>query len=517
MKKIFYSVFCFLFISISTSSSQEYWENPQIISENKMDAHVNVIPYNSTEQALKGEKSSSTYYKSLNGNWKFKWVESPELCPENFYLNDYNSSNWETIPVPGNWELNGYGTPIYVNQPYEWTYEPKHPEIPHTYNPVGNYITYFTVPKSWKKQEVILHFGAVKSAMFLWINGKRVGYSQGSKLPAEFNITKYLKKGKNKLALQVYRWSDGSYLECQDFWRISGIERDVYLWSVPKIHISDFWAKTKLTDDYENVSVNTIVDMVNLTKKLTSKTIVSKLYNNEGELISSEEMNVDIPARTKIDESIKNTVVKPVLWSAETPYLYTLVVELKKGKKALHRVSHKIGFRDIIVENGQLLVNGKAVLFKGVNRHEHDELTAHVVSRESMEKDIKLMKQFNINAVRTSHYPNDPYWYELCDKYGIYLIDEANIESHGMGYHPDRTLGNNPDWELAHLDRIERMVERDKNHASIIMWSMGNEAGDGVNFDKASEWLHKTDPSRPVHYERALKRETVDVYSPMYA
>jgi len=517
MKKIFYSVFCFLFISISTSISQEYWENPQIIAKNKMDAHANVIPYTSVDEALIGERSSSIYYKSLNGEWQFKWVENPDLCPENFFLNDYNSSNWESIPVPGNWELNGYGTPIYVNQPYEWSYNPKPPEIPHKYNPVGNYITYFTIPKNWKNSEIILHFGAVKSAMFLWINGKKVGYSQGSKLPAEFNITKYLKKGNNKLALQVYRWSDGSYLECQDFWRISGIERDVYLWAAPKIHITDFWAKTKFTDNYKNASVNTVVDIVNMTDKLTSKTLISKIYNNNGELISSNEINVDIPARTKIDESIKNTVAKPELWSAENPYLYTLVLEIKKRNKTIHRVSHKIGFRDIKIENAQLLVNGKAVLFKGVNRHEHDELTGHVVSRKSMEKDIKLMKQFNINAVRTSHYPDDPYWYELCDKYGIYLIDEANIESHGMGYHPDRTLGNNPYWELAHLDRIKRMVERDKNHPSIIMWSMGNEAGDGVNFDKASEWLHKTDPSRPVHYERALKRNIVDVYSPMYA
>lgn len=517
MKKNKYFIFCFLFFSISTSISQEYWENPQIIAKNKMDAHVNVIPYTSVDEALIGERSNSKYYKCLNGEWRFNWVENPESKPKDFYLNDYNSANWNTVAVPGNWELNGYGIPIYINQPYEWTVDPKPPQIPHEYNPVGSYITYFTIPKDWKNHEIILHFGAVKSAMFLWINGKKVGYSQGSKLAAEFNITKYLKKGNNKLALQVYRWSDGSYLECQDFWRISGIERDVYLWAVPKIHISDFWANTKLTDNYENASVNTIVDIVNLTNKLTSKTLVSKLYNNKGELISTNEINVDVPARTKIDESINNIVAKPELWSAETPYLYTLVLELKKGKKTIHLVSHKIGFRDIVVENGQLLINGKAVLFKGVNRHEHDELTGHVVSRESMEKDIKLMKQFNINAVRTSHYPNDPYWYELCDKYGLYVIDEANIESHGMGYHPDRTLGNNPDWEIAHLDRIERMVERDKNHPSILMWSMGNEGGDGVNFDKASDWLHKRDPSRPVHYERALKRPTVDVFSPMYA
>ncbi|PLX05724.1 MAG: beta-galactosidase [Marinilabiliales bacterium] len=517
MKKFLSLVICFILFFINISQSQEYWENPKIISENKMDAHVNVVPYNTIEQALKGDKSLSAYYKSLNGDWKFKWVENPDLCPENFYSNGYNSSNWESIPVPGNWELNGYGTPIYVNQPYEWTYNPKPPEIPHKYNPVGNYITYFTIPGNWKNKEIILHFGAVKSAMYLWINGEKVGYSQGSKLPAEFNITKYLKKGNNKLALKVYRWSDGSYLECQDFWRISGIERDVYLYALTETHISDFWAKTKLSENYEEAEINTVVDIANLDKKLINRTLSAKIYNHQGEIVSSKDINIELLPRTQIDFVIKNKIENPDLWSAEKPYLYTLVLELKRRNKTIHRVSHKLGLRNIIVENGQLLINGKAVLFKGVNRHEHDELTGHVVSRKSMEKDIKLMKQFNINAVRTSHYPNDPYWYELCDKYGLYVVDEANIESHGMGYHPDRTLGNNPEWELAHLDRIKRMVERDKNHPSIIMWSMGNEAGDGVNFDKASEWLHKTDPSRPVHYERALKRETVDVFSPMYA
>lgn len=516
MNRLFLLTFLLL-ISGSTVLSQSDWEDPNIIGINKMAPHSTLIPYQTLDQAIKGEMSKSPYYKFLNGNWKFKWSVVPEERPVEFYLPGYNDNEWKEIPVPSNWELQGYGIPIYVNQPYAWTYDPKPPFVPHDNNPVGSYKTTFNIPKDWKGREIILHFGAVKSAMYVWINGEKVGYSQGSKLPAEFNITKYIRKGTNSLAVEVYRWSDGSYLECQDFWRISGIERDVYLWSTPKVHIYDFFVHASLDENYKDGSLKTDIKIQNFAKADKKDYSVNiKLYNADNELVTA--ITKDFKNDKEItDLSLEAEVKNPHTWTAETPYLYTLVLELKKGNSTLEYESHKIGFRNVEMKNSQLMVNGIPILIKGVNRHEHDEFNGHVVSRESMEKEMGLLKQYNINAVRTCHYPDDPYWYQLCDKYGIYLFDEANIESHGMGYHPDRTLGNKPEWEKAHLDRIQRMLERDKNHPSVIVWSMGNEAGDGVNFDTCSSWLHWRDPSRPVHYERALKRPTVDIFSPMYA
>jgi len=506
-----------LLISGITVLSQNDWENPDIIAINKMDPHSTLIPFQNLNQALKGEIEGSFYYKSLNGDWKFKWSVNPDERPVDFYLSNYDDSDWKEIPVPSNWELQGYGIPIYVNQPYAWTYDPKPPFVPHDDNPVGSYKKTFNIPKDWKGREIILHFGAVKSAMYIWINGQKVGYSQGSKLPAEFNITDFVKKGINSLAVEVYRWSDGSYLECQDFWRISGIERDVYLWSTPKVHIYNFFVHVSLDEDYYNGKLRTEIEIQNFAK--TDKKDYSVnfyLYNADNKLVTTITKHFKNDKEIT-DLSLETKVENPHRWTAETPYLYTLILELKKGNRTLEYESHKVGFRNVEMKNGQLNVNGVPILIKGVNRHEHDEFAGHVVSHKSMEKEMALLKQNNINAVRTSHYPDDPYWYQLCDKYGIYLFDEANIESHGMGYHPDRTLGNNPHWEKAHLDRIRRMVERDKNHPSIIVWSMGNEAGDGVNFDTCSNWLHWRDPSRPVHYERALKRPIVDIFSPMYA
>jgi beta-galactosidase len=506
--------------------AQNVWEDENVVGINKMEPHVTMIPYKNVKQALKGEITESPYYKSLNGMWKFHWVKKPADRPVDFYKPEYSVEEWDLIPVPSNWELQGYGIPIYVNQPYEFAdprfpqltdmKRPDPPHVPHDYNPVGSYRTEFTVPETWSGREVILHFGAVKSAMFVWVNGKKAGYSQGSKLPAEFDITRYIHKGKNTLAVEVYRWSDGSYLECQDFWRISGIERDVYLWSVPKTHIYDFFAKPQLDDQYKDGKLVTDIRIMNYQKPENDDYSVKlQLYDPAGNRIKTAEQKISFTG-DEANVTIEFDVKDPEKWTAETPRLYTLVLELKKGDKTTEILSHKIGFRKIEVKNGQLLVNGVPVLFKGVNRHEHDEYTGHVISRESMLKDVELMKQFNINAVRTCHYPDDPYWYQLCDQYGIYLIDEANIESHGMGYRPNRTLGNNPKWEKAHMERAKRMVERDKNHPSVIIWSMGNEAGDGVNFDSVSAWMHQRDPSRPVHYERALKRPIVDIYSPMY-
>ena len=506
-------------LAIAQGPKKPDWENPAVISINKEAPRVTSIPYNSIDQALKGDFAESPNYVLLNGDWKFKWVESPAEKPSKFFKPKYDDASWANIPVPSNWELEGYGVPIYVNQPYEFTYDPQPPSVPRDHNPVGSYRCWFEVPEGWQDREVFLHFGAVKSAMYLWINGKEVGYSQGSKLPAEFNITPYLNSGQNLLALQVYRWSDGTYLECQDFWRISGIERDVYLWSAPKLHIRDFWARASLDDQYKDGLLSIDIDMVKYDQKLEVQdySIVAELFDADGDLIRSAEEGFSM-AGDRDSLLIEGFIIPDVRqWSAEKPYLYSLVLSLKDPNGAIvEAVSCRTGFRKVEMKGGLLFVNGAYVLLKGVNRHEHDERKGHVVDEASMRKDISLMKMNNINTVRTSHYPNDPLWYSLCDEYGIYVIDEANIESHGMGYDPDRTLGNNPAWREAHVDRIRRMVERDKNHPSVVIWSMGNEAGDGVNFVAGSEWIHGRDPSRPVHYERALNRPHVDIYSPMY-
>ncbi len=497
------------------------WENPAVISINKEAPHVSMIPYNDIDNALLGDPTESPFYKLLNGDWKFNWVIKPADKPAGFFMPEFIDENWETIPVPSNWELQGYGIPIYVNQPYEFTYEPQPPQIPHDYNPVGSYRTWFTIPEDWDGREVFIHFGAVKSAMYLWINGAKVGYSQGSKLPAEFNITPYLKEGENLLAMEVYRWSDGTYLECQDFWRISGIERDVYLWSAPMVHIRDFWAHASLDESYQNGILKVEIDIkkYNEKKKAKNYTAAYALYDSEGKNILTGEQQFSLDKEHYNTSIIFDKEIIPEVkqWSAEKPNLYTLVLTLsdKKGN-VIETLSCKTGFRKVEMKNGLLYVNGEYVLIKGVDRHEHDDITGHVVDEKSMRKDIELLKTNNLNTVRTSHYPNDPLWYELCDEYGIYVIDEANIESHGIGYHPDRTLGNKPEWEEAHIDRIRRMVERDKNHPSVIIWSMGNEAGDGVNFVAGTQWIHHRDPSRPVHYERALTRPHTDIYCPMY-
>ncbi len=525
MKKILLSIplFAILSLGILAQETQLYdWENPAVISINKEAPHATLIPYATTEQALAGDPAGSPYYKLLNGDWNFKWVYKPADKPEGFFMPGFVDESWLSIPVPSNWELQGYGIPIYVNIPYEFTEEPNPPEVPHNYNPVGSYRSWFTVPEDWDEREVFIHFGAVKSAMYLWINGEKVGYSQGSKLPAEFNITSYLKKGENLLAVEVYRWSDGTYLECQDFWRISGIERDVFLWSAPSVHIRDFWAKASLDENYQNGTLQLDLDIRNYghEKKIKKRVAGYTLYDEYGKMV--------VPPRTReialekgdcCDSiSFMEEVIPSVKhWSAEKPNLYTLVLEISDAKgNILEALSCKIGFRKVELKNGMLYVNGEYILIKGVDRHEHSDKTGHVVDEQSMRQDIGLMKMNNINTVRTSHYPNDPLWYQLCDQYGLYIIDEANIESHGIGYHPDRTLGNKPEWMEAHIDRMRRMVERDKNHASVIIWSMGNEAGDGINFEAGTKWIHDRDPSRPVHYERAETRPHTDIYCPMY-
>ncbi|MBN2612349.1 MAG: DUF4981 domain-containing protein [Bacteroidales bacterium] len=499
------------------------WENPVINAVNKEPARATFMGYPSEKAAIEDDYSKSPWYLSLNGTWKFHWVAQPEKRPVDFYKSDFDVSKWNDIPVPSDWQMHGYDYPVYVNIAYP---HPKNqPYISHDYNPVGSYKRTFTVPKDWKGMQVYIHFGGVNSAMYLWINGKYVGYSEDSKTPAEFDITSYLQKGENTVAVEVYRWCDGSYLEDQDFFRLSGIERDVYLFATPQVKINDFFAKAGLDGKYLNGTLKLNVLLENLTgKALSDQKLLINIYDDESkQVVFTDKRSVNIGAENNATVDFNAIVPGIRHWSAEFPNLYTLTLQLSDAKGNLVQATGcKIGFRSSEIKNGQLLVNGKAILFKGVNRHEHDPVTGHVISVESMINDIRLMKLFNINAVRTSHYPNDPMWYKLCDKYGIYLIDEANIESHGYGYNPKETLGNNPDYLDAHLYRVSNMVERDKNHPSIILWSMGNEAGTGTNFLAVYKWTKQRDNTRPVHYERAekdtdIKERHTDVISDMYA
>ncbi len=480
--------------------------DPAVVEINKLPPHVATFPYATMESARVMSASTSQWHRSLNGQWKFQWTRKPAERPLDFHKENFDDSRWTNFPVPANWEVNGYGIPIYVNHPYEFTKEPNPPHVPTDYNPVGSYRKTFDLPSDWLDRRVIIHLGAVKSAFFIWVNGQKVGYSQGSKLPAEFDITDFVRAGENTLALEVYRWSDGSYLECQDFWRISGIERDVYLYATPKLHLFDFFAKSLLTNDYKDGLLNLAeITFQNYTGALVKDhELEIALFDPEGNPVFSEKKEIRFEGE-KWTTSFSKTIPEVLSWTAETPRLYSLFFTLKKPNgEVLEVISEKIGFRTVEMKNGQLLVNGRPIYIKGVNRHEHEPATGHVVTMEMMEKDILRMKELNINAVRTSHYPNDPRWYELCDKYGLYVVDEANIESHGMYYHLATTLGNNRDFREAHLQRIKRMVERDKNHPSIILWSMGNEAGNGVNFYAAYEWMRERDDTRFVQYERAV-------------
>jgi beta-galactosidase len=388
--------------------------------------------------------------------------------------------------------------------------------MPKEYNPIGLYHRKFEIKKGWDDKEIFIHFGAVNSAFYIWINGTKVGYSEGSKTPSEFNLTNVLKQGENTIVLQVIRWSDGTYLEDQDFWRLSGIERDVFLYAQPKVALRDFFIKTNLSDDLKKSDFKIDVDIRNYNKFDSKLTVQSKLYDNKNQIIKTFIEDVKIEALSSLKVNLSEEILEPLLWSAEQPNLYYFTTTLIQDGKETQAIGQQVGFRKVELKSGQILVNKQPILFKGVNRHEHDEFTGHVVSKESMLKDIEIMKQNNINAVRTSHYPNDPYWYELCNKYGIYLIDEANVESHGFGYEKDKTPAYKPEFEAMHMNRWERMVNRDKNHPSIIMWSLGNEAGDGPTFVKGYDWIKKFDDSRPVFYERTsdrndLKRMGIDL------
>ena len=496
------------------------WENPAVFERNRELPHATYIPFADRGTALTRDPNASPAFRSLNGTWKFHWSANPESRPERFFETDFDVTAWNDLSVPSNWELQGYGVPIYVDAglPFQAAAEP--PYVPHAENPVGSYRRPFTVPDAWRDRRVFLHFAGVSSAFYVWVNGEAVGYSEGSKTAAEFDVTEVIRPGANDLAVEVYRWSDGSYLEDIDFWRLSGIERDVFLFSTPPLMIRDFDIDASLDANVEHGSLEVTLAVVN------HGAPTSAPHHVEVDLLDADARPVlaspvvralpGTPGETSV--RIEQRIESPATWSAETPNLYTLVMTLRDDSGGVTEViARDVGFRRVEIDEGLLKVNGVPVTLKGVNRHEHDPATGRVVSEASMIEDIRLMKQSNINAVRTSHYPNVPRWYELCDRYGLYVVDEANVESNGTSFHPDVTLANRPEWQAAHLDRTIRMVERDKNHPSVIIWSLGNEAGDGINFEATSAWVHTRDPSRPVQYEMADTRPHTDIFAPMYA
>jgi len=544
------------------------WENPKVTGINKEPAHATLMVYPDEKMALKCIREKSPWFLSLDGEWKFKLYDNPNSVPKNFYKPEYDVKDWDLIPVPSNWQMLGYDKPIYVNVRYPFHADP--PRVPHDWNPTGLYRRKFTIPNEWSDKQIFLVFDGVDSAFYVWVNGHPVGYSQDSRLPAEFNITRYVKPGENLLAAEVLRWSDGSYLEDQDMWRLSGIFRSVYLYCTPNLHIRDFFVRTIFDENYENAILKVRVNIKNYSDAPSKPHILEvKLFNHDGSPVFSEPIITSIGEIMPKNEAIvevERKVSKPRKWSAEDPYLYTMLLTLKNEAGEIVEVeSCRVGFRQVEIKDGRILINGVPVYLKGVNRHEHDDVRGHAVTIESMIKDIILMKRFNFNAVRTSHYPNHPAWYDLCDKYGIYVIDEANIECHGLvGFSRliqqiERALGkswdeilkefrkelekrplaeimkelsekfpkyvepaHDPEWLHAFMERFVRMVERDKNHPCVIIWSLGNESGYGPNHDALSGWVHGYDPTRPVHYEgtihageRKISR-SVDIISVMY-
>ena len=496
---------CLAMCSLATMAQHDEWKNPEINAVNRAPMHTNYFAYSSSEEAAKADKENSSNFMTLNGIWKFNWVKNADARPTDFYRTDYNDKGWGQMKVPGVWEMNGYGDPIYVNVGYAWRsqYKNNPPYVPIENNHVGSYRKEIIIPAEWSEKEIFAHFGSVTSNMYLWVNGKYVGYSEDSKLEAEFNLTKYLKPGKNLIAFQVFRWCDGTYLEDQDFFRYSGVGRNCYLYSRNKKYIQDIRVTPDLDSNYTNGTLNVALNLNG------SGTVELNLTDPAGKSVATAQVNGNG------QKSVVMNVSNPEKWTAETPNLYTLTATLKNGSNTLEVIPVKVGFRKIELKGGQILVNGQPVLFKGADRHEMDPDGGYVVSRERMLQDILRMKQLNINAVRTCHYPDDNLWYDLCDQYGIYVVAEANIESHGMGYGKE-TLAKNPSYKKAHMERNQRNVQRGYNHPSIIFWSLGNEAGYGPNFEQCYTWIKNEDKTRAVQYEQAGTNEFTDIFCPMY-
>ena len=499
-KQLMTGLFTVLALTAGAQTFQE-WRNPEINAVNRAPMHTNYFAFENADAAKKANKKQSTNYMTLNGTWKFNWVKDADSRPTDFWKTGFNDKGWDDLQVPAVWELNGYGDPIYVNVGYAWRnqFQNNPPEVPTENNHVGSYRREIVVPASWNGKDIIAHFGSVTSNMYLWVNGRYVGYSEDSKLEAEFDLTPYLKPGqKNLIAFQVFRWCDGSYLEDQDFFRYSGVGRDCYLYARNKKRIQDIRVTPDLDAAYQNGSL-----AINLDLKGSGK-VDLELVDAQGKQVATATANKS--------GLVTMNVENPKKWSAETPYLYTLRASMQGSNEV---IPVKVGFRKIELKGDQILVNGKAVLFKGADRHEMDPDGGYVVSPERMLQDIQIMKQFNLNAVRTCHYPDDNLWYDLCDQYGIYVVAEANIESHGMGY-GEKTLAKNPSYKKAHLERNQRNVQRGFNHPSIIFWSLGNEAGDGPNFEQCYQWIKAEDPSRACQYEQARQKDHTDIFCPMY-
>ncbi|MDF9828988.1 glycoside hydrolase family 2 TIM barrel-domain containing protein [Parabacteroides sp. PF5-6] len=506
---------CILLSSGLFAQNAPNWENPEIFAINREATRTTSLPYPNEALAMADDYAASPYYQLLDGQWKFFWVPKVAEVPEGFWQENYNVSAWKEIPVPGNWEFNGYGIPIYTSASFGFRARPPH--IDREDSPVGAYRHTFNIPENWEGRKVFLHFEGGTNAMYVWVNGKEVGYTQNAKSPAEFDITPYIRQGKNTLACQVHKYSDGSYLEDQDMWRLGGIHRSVYLYSTAQTRIWDYFAHPELDKNYKNGTLALDMILKNYASTDQSQTLEATLLDKAGKKVFARTQQVVIPANGVSEFTLSGNIASPAKWTAETPHLYTLLLTLKDANgKVVEATSHKLGFRKIEINDGQLFVNGKKVFFKGVNLHEFDTRRGNVVDREIMMKNIQLMKELNINAVRTSHYPQPPLWYKLCDAYGLYLVDEANVESHGLGYGPDN-VSNFPEWKAQHMDRLYSLIERDKNHASVIFWSLGNEASNGKAFFAMYDWAKARDNSRPVQYEQAYQKDpNTDIICHMY-
>ncbi len=507
------------FTSVLGQEKKPAWDDLSVLQINREPPRATVVKFPTAElAATEGPvRGASPWYRSLNGTWKFQVSKDPASRPVDFFESTFDDAAWKTISVPSNWELQGFDVPVFSNITYPFPKNPPH--APHENNPVGSYRRHFRVPADWQGQRVYVHFDGVDSAFYVWVNGQQVGYSEDSRTGAEFDITKYLNNdGDNLIAVEVYRWSDGSYLEDQDFWRLSGIYRDAYLRAENPVAIDDLHVEATLDDNYRDGKLKVRARVTNRGDEAADVKLNARLVDAAGKQVG-DELSTTSKVSKESDLELTADVPEPKQWSAELPNRYDLVVTLAGGDgKAIEAIPLKIGFRRVEIQGGKFLVNGKPIIIKGTNRHEHHPIRGHYITRDDMIRDIKLMKQHNINAVRTCHYPDTPEWYDLCDEYGLYLWDEANIESHGMGYGPE-SLAKQPEWTEAHVNRVRYMAERDKNHPSIIAWSMGNEAGDGVCYDACADWLREHHPDRPVHYERAREKgeRNTDIASWMYS
>lgn len=517
-KNLFLSLIALCLLPAALAAQPE-WQSQYAIGKNKLEPHAYVWPYETADALRSGRYEQSPYYMSLNGTWKFHWVKNPDLRPKDFYRPDFYTGGWADINVPGNWERQGYGTAIYVNETYEFddplfNFRKNPPLVPYEENEVGSYRRTFTLPADWRDRRIVICCEGVISFYYIWVNGHQLGYNQGSKTPAEWDITDYVKEGENTVALEVYRWSAGAYLECQDMWRLSGIERDVYLYSTPRRFISDY----KVTSSLDKQTYKEGLFALEATVEgaaTGASTLEYTLEDPSGKTILKKEIPVKSRGLSNFVTFDEQTLPDVKRWSAEHPNLYSLTLALKNDAgQVTHLTGGNVGFRTSEIKDGRFCINGVPVLVKGANRHEHSQL-GRTVSRELMEEDIRLMKQHNLNTVRNSHYPTHPYWYQLCDRYGLYVIDEANIESHGMGYGP-ASLAKDTTWLPAHMDRTRRMYERSKNHPAIVIWSLGNEAGNGVNFERTYDYMKSIERTRPIQYERAEQNYNTDIYCRMY-